>query len=1155
MACKTVLQFNMGRGEAAADLFNAELSLHHIDLGLVQEPYHAYKPPRGYTVYRGSENSGALTVVKNTWTEITLVTEMTDGFVTTVAVEGGNGTNRITIVNIYDRPNGGRVEGAFERFRRKLSNVTGAILIAGDLNAKNAVWGSIEDDERGEDLLRWTLAEGYDIENTSADPPSFVTCRAKGWLDLTITKGIRVEERKILDKATLSDHLYIKYAIKVQKDKNKHRKRRYDVKQANWEGLIDHLAPYADIRRDVDEMAERLQICCSEACRRNIPQLKKKEGGTCVWWNNGLKKQRIALRKSRKVYQTERDEHLRDIKYNRFIECRNAYKKDIKNAKEKAMREKLEAFAKDPWREAYKMIRRPGTPMIRKTVSKEDGQHTTSHEETVMCYLRHYFPQDKIDDDTPEIRLIRREATMTREVTWIEEITDNEVRASIESFKNGKAINRDGIPNEALRYIYQACGAEIRKLFNRCLQEGTFPKIWKKADIIWIPKKDDSLRPISLLPAIGKVLDKILARRVSHHYETRNLFDDRQYGFREGRDTTLAIDRLVDRIKKTKQRGDHTLMVTLDLSNAFNSAWAPGIIHRLRLDGVNEKLVRIIGSFLKDRMFESEGQTLSTNRGCPQGSSLGPVLWLVMMEEWFRRMGQSEGTCLSVQAFADDQVLLISGKSVKLIEAGWRDAWERCEAWAEGNKLKYNKNKTAAMFFPARGTIRPPVIRMGDETVPLTKEIKYLGVTMDPSLNWMSHVKALKGSTRELATRIYSVAYRQWKGKIACLRTIYECAIKPLLLYGSEVWGEKASGSLMRRQLRAVERPFLVALTRAYRTASTPALQVVAGTVPLEITAGARWRMAREWWEGGETMKLAKERIHPSLDGYMPTIAGEPNASYYTDASRSANGESSFAVVRIEGMNREHRGGKIIGSNSINNDEMIAVEMASKWSREQRDKTAIIYTDSKQTVDKIHTHRVRNRRILEIQKIIMAGLADQTRLQIKWLRRDSDENMREADKRAKRILLEVQEGEMSETMSRKDIGNKRKRIEIENWQQLWERETRGRWTYRLIPTVNRLVIRTDHYLTQILTGHGDFKHYLNRFGLTNESTRCTCDLDEDEDVEHVVLRCTLTRRSNARNELRIALGELEYPPPLTSLKEGSQSLIRDWARELVEGKL
>jgi hypothetical protein len=253
--------------------------------------------------------------------------------------------------------------------------------------------------------------------------------------------------------------------------------------------------------------------------------------------------------------------------------------------------------------------------------------------------------------------------------------------------------------------LLQALGETLAEVLNRCLKEGRFPKEWKQAEVAWIPKPGGTgVRPVCLLPTIGKVYDKILATRLSYYLEAKGLLSGRQFEFQRGRGTTEAISKAAGGIKRAREEGKHAVLVALDLRNAFNSAWYPRLNQLLARSGCPGNLGQAISDFLRDRSVTSEGATVKTERGCPQGSCLGPILWLLVMEEWFKEVDKlvaPGNVTVEIQAFADDQLITITGPSMRGLEEAWEAVWAACQRWAATHKLEYAPEKTTAVFAPS----------------------------------------------------------------------------------------------------------------------------------------------------------------------------------------------------------------------------------------------------------------------------------------------------------------------------------------------------------------------------------------------------------------------------------------------------------------------
>jgi len=252
------------------------------------------------------------------------------------------------------------------------------------------------------------------------------------------------------------------------------------------------------------------------------------------------------------------------------------------------------------------------------------------------------------------------------------------------------------------------------RVLNLCREEGVFPACWKRARLVFVPKPDGKFRPICVLSVLGKIYDRIITVRLMHWLETHDLLSPRQFGYRGGRDSTDAMREYRDRVEEYHREGLHCIAVTLDISNAFNSAWNPMILYQLCKMKVPACLFYAIASFLSNRQIILDGTIFETNRGCPQGSCLGPVLWLIIMEDLFQLSDTYqdlwEHDRAHIQATADDTLAIVAATSVKLLEENWILVWADLKAWAHRNKISFNREKTHFLFHPVRRVVRPPVI-------------------------------------------------------------------------------------------------------------------------------------------------------------------------------------------------------------------------------------------------------------------------------------------------------------------------------------------------------------------------------------------------------------------------------------------------------------
>ncbi|KMQ82364.1 reverse transcriptase, partial [Lasius niger] len=271
-----------------------------------------------------------------------------------------------------------------------------------------------------------------------------------------------------------------------------------------------------------------------------------------------------------------------------------------------------------------------------------------------------------------------------------------ELAKAVISLKGGKAPGRDCVTNELIKEVHKADPEWLLELYNACWRKSYFPNEWKAAEVVYFPKADKdaaqakSYRPICLLPALGKVLDKMLTNRLMIHIESTGKLSEAQFGFRRGRSTIHALKRVTEFIDASKRKGWYTGLVALDVSNAFNSARRADIIRCLGEFEVPSRLRRLIISFLLNRRIYLGKEEWKYNVGVPQGSCMGPVLWLLLINAALK--SQYGDNCF-LQAFADDMLLMVRFRKAYHMTDKVKIPLADVLRWAEENSLTLNVDK------------------------------------------------------------------------------------------------------------------------------------------------------------------------------------------------------------------------------------------------------------------------------------------------------------------------------------------------------------------------------------------------------------------------------------------------------------------------------
>lgn len=258
----------------------------------------------------------------------------------------------------------------------------------------------------------------------------------------------------------------------------------------------------------------------------------------------------------------------------------------------------------------------------------------------------------------------------------------------------------DGIINDNLQSFVRYQPDLLLKVFNKCLTEGHFPEIWKKARLVILRKGDkplsepSSYRPLCILDCSGKLFEKIIDNRLRAFLEENKCLDSRQFGFRKGRSTTDAVHTLrgiVEANNPKKKIG----ILTLDIKNAFNSAPWAAILEAMLDKNIPMYLRRIVGSYLESRTLlvtnEGETKTEKLSIGVPQGSVWGPTLRTILYDGLLKNRLPIG---VSFLAFADDVTLVVVAENTIILGNLLTSAAEITRKWLANTGLKLAAHKS-----------------------------------------------------------------------------------------------------------------------------------------------------------------------------------------------------------------------------------------------------------------------------------------------------------------------------------------------------------------------------------------------------------------------------------------------------------------------------
>ena len=334
-----------------------------------------------------------------------------------------------------------------------------------------------------------------------------------------------------------------------------------------------------------------------------------------------------------------------------------------------------------------------------------------------------------------------------------QKVEQSTVLELLQSIDDRKSAGSDGLPGCILKNYAKDLTPSVTQLINASLTSSELPTPLKLATVSPIFKNGDpslatQYRPISLLPLVSKLLEKVVARQLRSYLEEFSIIPKEQFAYRQRHSTEDALVYAINNFLMAKDQGLYTGLVFVDMSKAFDRVEHQTLIYDLSNIGVRGSALKWFINYLTDRKQQVRcGNTVSAptscSRGVPQGSVLGPLLFLL----YTRKVPEVLSATKTIKSvlFADDILIYCSGKTPTTLAACLSEAATRLGTWLTERGLCINVNKTKAMLLPPKHQQCPAdiLIRCCDATLSIVNEYKYLGIIIDSTLSWEAHVDSV----------------------------------------------------------------------------------------------------------------------------------------------------------------------------------------------------------------------------------------------------------------------------------------------------------------------------------------------------------------------------------------------------------------------------
>lgn len=776
-----------------------------IDILLVSETHFTdrnYFNIQNYNTYHtnhpdGTAHGGTAVIISNKITLFEINKYETNYLqATNVTIKDTNG--HLTVSAVYCPPRHSIKRNQFEDFFQKLGS---RFIAGGDYNAKHPKWGSRLTNPKGRELLTAMLNNNYDVLSTGK-PTYWPTDLNKipDVLDIFVTKGISPNYINVSESFDLSsDHSPIIATIcttlikKEMRAKLTNKKTDFNTFQKYLNDLINLGSPLKsndDIENAVDQLTSNIQ----KAAWQSTPAINTIED--IPNYPKYIRDMISEKRKARKTWHTSR--HPSDK--TRLNNLSKKLKNILYKFNDEALQEKIQNLSPSAatdyslWK-VTKKLKRPKQhiPPIRKpdnTWAKSDEEKAETFAEHLSNIFKPNPPQTNIDEENMQSYL----NSPLQLSLPIKHFSACEVEQEIKYLNNKKSPGYDLITATALKNLPKKGIVAITQIFNAIIRIQYVPIQWKFSQIILIlkpgkPNNDpNSYRPISLLPILSKLLEKLILKRIKPLIEDNNIIPSHQFGFRNLHSTTEQIHRIVSKIEKSFEEQKFCSAAFLDIKQAFDRVWYTGLLYKIK-KLLPHPYYLLIKSYLTDRYFQvSQGNTNSKyyqiEAGVPQGSVLGPTLYQIYTSD----LPCEDDEDVTIATYADDTAILASNEEPEEASRLLQKTLDKVQTWANKWRIKVNESKSVHITFTTKHKTCPEVT-FNNQIVPQKSEVKYLGMYLDKRLTWKPHLQKKRKQLDLKIKQMNWIIGRKSKLSLSNKLLLYKVIIIPIWTYGIQIWG------------------------------------------------------------------------------------------------------------------------------------------------------------------------------------------------------------------------------------------------------------------------------------------------------------------------------------------------------------------------------
>ena len=676
------------------------------------------------------------------------------------------------------------------------------------------------------------------------EEPTRVTLETATLIDhIATTCPNNILESGVL-KISMSDH-YMVYCIR--KLNGSFKKDHKTIKTRNMKNFSERafLQDVATIdwhdvlgtSEDVNKLVERFSTVFSFMVEKHAPlrQIRVSEK-YCPWINADLKR----LIRTRDRLKRFAVKHKSQVAISSYKQCRNQVNTLNVTLKRQYFSHKIlqqKGNMKESWQTVNQLLNKPSKSTNIDSLS--DSSQTLSDKQKISDKMNEFFcsvgKKLAADIDVTPNPLLSGEFSINdgEKIFNIREINEGDLQKAMAKMKIKKSFGNDNISGYFLKIAFAVISSSLLRIFNVSIETNTFPDTWKIARVTPIYKEGEkseksNYRPISVLPVISRLFEKIIFDQLYQYMNGSGLLSPDQSGFRALHSTNTCLLKCTDDWFNGIDQGLLTGMIFIDLKKAFDTVDHEILCKKLAHYGVLGRGLSWFKSYLANRKQYCRVNGVDSNMenievGVPQGSCLGPLLFLVYINDLPCIIKNSK-----VSMYADDTSLYNFSKDISQLNGAINEDLGKLDRWLKGNRLSLNVTKTHSMLITTKhkkkylgisGQTFQPCIR--ETNVEVISNTKYLGVQIDEHLSWKEHIKAV---TAKASRAIGLLKYAKKYLPIAVVKTLYSSIVEPHFQYCCSVWGCCNSTDISQLQ-RLQNRAARVLTNREFDAPSKPLIE------------------------------------------------------------------------------------------------------------------------------------------------------------------------------------------------------------------------------------------------------------------------------------------------------------------------------------------